>query len=80
MMIPALWLTNEFAIVPPGGLVNRVHTEDVPPEFPRVERFLDYWTKRIEAVINQVFLAVEGPTGSTRFADVMFLLDDTRSN
>jgi uncharacterized protein Usg len=55
-------------------------TEDVPPEFPRVKRFLDYWTQHIEAVINQVFLAVEGPTGSTRFADAMFLLDDTRPN
>jgi uncharacterized protein Usg len=35
-------------------------TLDLPPEFPRVHRFLDYWSKEIEAVIHSVTCTAAG--------------------
>jgi len=32
-------------------------TDDHPPEFPRINRFLDHWRREIEAVIKDIFLS-----------------------
>ena len=55
-------------------------TPDVPPRFPRVCRFLDYWKQNIDAVIAEIILAYAGRRGEIRHADAMFLLDKCRVN
>jgi uncharacterized protein Usg len=35
-------------------------TLDLRPRYPRVERFIDYWRREIEAVINEVRIT-DGP-------------------
>jgi len=35
-------------------------TLDLPPEFPRVHRFLDYWSREIHAVIHSVTCTAAG--------------------
>lgn len=35
-------------------------TLDLPPQFPRLRRFLDHWRREIEAVIHSVEVASEG--------------------
>lgn len=35
-------------------------TMDLPPEFPRVQRFLHYWQVEIQAVIHSVTLSYVG--------------------
>lgn len=37
-------------------------TEDVVPEFPRVHRFLNFWKKDIDAVIQEVILCYSEQT------------------
>ena len=32
-------------------------TDDVRPEYPRVHKFLNYWHKEIDAVINEVSIS-----------------------
>jgi uncharacterized protein Usg len=41
------------------SLVNEFmfQTMDLRPKYPRVERFLDYWRREIDAVIKEVQLA-----------------------
>ena len=35
-------------------------TLDLPPEFPRVYRFLDFWRREIDAVIHSVTCSAAG--------------------
>lgn len=41
-----------------NNLVNEFHwqTLDLPPRYPRIRRFVDYWEAEIEAQIKQVIL------------------------
>lgn len=35
-------------------------TLDLPPEFPRIHKFLDYWRREIDAVIHSVTCSAAG--------------------
>ena len=35
-------------------------TLDLPPEFPRIYKFLDYWRREIDAVIHSVTCSAAG--------------------
>lgn len=35
-------------------------TLDVAPEFPRVQQFLDFWRREIDAVIHSVSISAQG--------------------
>jgi uncharacterized protein Usg len=45
-------------------------TMDVAPRFPRMERFLDYWRREIQAVIHSVTLAADTGLGPARWRAV----------
>lgn len=38
------------------SILNEFHwqTMDIRPEYPRVQKFIDYWKREIEAVIHEV--------------------------
>lgn len=36
-------------------------TIDLYPRFPRMKRFLDFWSQNIEARINQIYLTYSDP-------------------
>jgi len=50
-------------------------TQDLPPEFPRMMKFLDHWRTQIDAVIHRVNLAYEGRDSRIRKVDATFLID-----
>jgi uncharacterized protein Usg len=41
-------------------------TLDIAPEYPRVQRFLDYWRREIQAVIHSVRLSTVGLVAPAR--------------
>jgi len=50
-------------------------TQDLPPEFPRMMKFLNHWRTRIDAVIHRVKLAYDGHDRRIRRVDATFLID-----
>lgn len=48
-------------------------TLDLPPQFPRLRRFLDHWRREIEAVIHSIEVASEDGvrTGQWRNVDAI---------
>lgn len=50
-------------------------TQDLPPEFPKMMKFLDHWHRQIDAVIHRVNLAFEGMDSRIRRVDATFLID-----
>jgi uncharacterized protein Usg len=46
-------------------------TMDIYPRFPRTKRFLDFWSKNIDAKINQIYLGYTDPYfGSGYFKNI----------
>ena len=43
-------------------------TLDLPPEFPRVCKFLDFWRREIDAVIHSVTCSAAGLVAPARLA------------
>jgi uncharacterized protein Usg len=41
-------------------------TLDLPPEFPRIYRFLDFWRREIDAVIHSVTCSAAGMVSPAR--------------
>lgn len=41
-------------------------TQDVAPDFPRVQRFLTFWKAEIEAVIHSVTVSAQGLVSPAR--------------
>lgn len=34
-------------------------TLDIPPRYPRVEKFVDYWEREIDAIIQDIIVSVD---------------------
>lgn len=45
-------------------------TLDVPPKYPRVKRFVDYWNDYIEAVILSLEVGHKDGFGATSYTNV----------
>jgi uncharacterized protein Usg len=45
-------------------------TLDLPPRFPRMQRFLDHWHREIEAVIHSVSIAADNGVQPSRWRRV----------
>lgn len=61
----------------PGLLQTFIwQTHDVAPRFPRVMRFLDFWTRDLAGTLHSVTLVQAGPEAAARwrFADGAFTL------
>jgi uncharacterized protein Usg len=43
-------------------------TQDLPPEFPRVCKFLDFWRREIDAVIHSVTCTAAGLISPARLS------------
>ena len=43
-------------------------TLDLPPEFPRIYRFLDFWRREIDAVIHSVTCSAAGLVAPAKLA------------
>lgn len=41
-------------------------TQDEAPDFPRIQRFLEYWRREIDAVIHSVCVSYMGPVAPAR--------------
>ncbi|MGC1301139.1 MAG: protein usg [Caulobacteraceae bacterium] len=50
------------------GLLQRFlwQTLDIAPEFPRVHRFLNFWSREIDAVIHSVAISAQGVVAPAR--------------
>ena len=49
-------------------------TLDLTPKYPRVQKFLDYWRREIEAVIREVTIAEVEPLAARRISTVKSVL------
>jgi uncharacterized protein Usg len=45
-------------------------TLDIAPEFPRMNRFLEFWRKEIDAVIHSVSISCQGVISPARIRNV----------
>lgn len=45
---------------------------DLPPEFPRLHHFLDFWQQSIEGPLHSVHIAHAGPLISPKFHTPVF--------
>lgn len=50
-------------------------TMDLPPDFPRMMRFLKHWHLHIQAAIHRINLGFEGRDRRYRRVDATFLID-----
>ncbi len=48
-------------------------TLDLAPDYPRIQRFLDFWRREIEAVIHSVQISAASEVGPGRIRPVGFL-------
>ena len=49
-------------------------TEDQVPDYPRIEKFLDYWDKNIDGPIKEVFIYDQGES-EVRMVDRRFKMN-----
>jgi uncharacterized protein Usg len=45
-------------------------TMDLPPQFPRIHRFLDHWRVNVQATIKDILLSTTDPLGASRYHKV----------
>lgn len=63
------WLPDHPTILAPDFVLQKL---DIPPEFPELLRFLDYWTRNIEGKLHSVIVMHERLTKpkEMNFADL----------
>jgi len=49
-------------------------TEDQVPDYPRIEKFLDYWDKNIDGPIKEVYIYDQGES-KVRMVDRKFKIN-----
>lgn len=71
---PRLYTLDIFYYIPKTSIIQEFvwQCEDIPPRYPRIDKFLCYWHHNIEAVIQEINIA-ETATGM-RIAEGIFKL------